>query len=232
MASGARWWTVPRETRADLRRVSDRLGGMAALTSRQETALERFSAAVEQSPHNLVSRHALSELRTRHVPESVAFAQRLPAGPARLLDLGAGGGFPGLVVAIVRPDLQVELLDATRKKVDFLRQVADDLQLDVAVHNGRAEDLGKGPLAGEFDHVTARAVAALDRLLALAFPFLRPGGCLHAIKGERWPEELADAAPALRRLGGTVVSTPETSGPSRDPRMPRVVSIARSERGK
>lgn len=205
---------------------------MAELTSAQAAALEDFAAAVAQSPHNLVSRQALAELRTRHVPESVAFAQSLSAGPARLLDIGTGGGFPGLVAAIVRPDLDVELLDATRKKADFLRRVAEQLELGVAVHHGRAEDLARGPLGGAFDHVSARAVAALDRLVVLALPFLRPGGRLHAIKGERWPQEVADAAPTLRRLGATVVGTPDTSGPSRDTRMPRVVSIVRSEHGK
>lgn len=205
---------------------------MAEPTSAQKAALEGFAAAVAKSPHNLVSRQALAELRTRHVPESVAFAQSLPAGPARLLDIGTGGGFPGLVVAIVRPDLDVELLDATRKKTDFLRQVADQLEIEVAVHHGRAEDLARGPLGAGFDHVSARAVAALDRLVVLALPFLRPGGRLHAIKGERWSQEVADAAPTLQRLDAAVVGTPDTSGPSRDPRTPRVVSIVRSERGK
>lgn len=201
---------------------------MDELTSAQRALLDRFAAAVEASPHNLVSRRAREELRTRHVPESVAFARMLPAGPARVLDIGSGGGFPGLVVAVTRPDLAVELLDSTRKKADFLRGVAAELGIDVVVHAGRAEDLGRGELGGVFDAVTARAVAALDRLVQLAMPFLRPGGTLYAIKGERWAEELEAAAGALRRAGARVACTPAAAGVGDEVDRPRVVSIVRN----
>jgi len=153
----------------------------------------------------------------------------MPPGPARVLDLGSGGGFPGLVVALVRPDLQVELLDSTSKKTAFLREMAADLQLSVTVHTGRAEDLAKGDLGAAFDAVTARAVASLDRLVGLAVPFLRPGGALYAIKGERWAEEIEAATPVLRRVGARVAATPDESsmGPG-DSQVPRVVSIVRT----
>ncbi|MBS3939508.1 MAG: 16S rRNA (guanine(527)-N(7))-methyltransferase RsmG [Actinobacteria bacterium] len=202
---------------------------MKNLSVSQRTALERFASSVETSPHNLVSRRARAELRTRHVPESVAFARWMPPGPARVLDLGSGGGFPGLVVALVRPDLQVELLDSTSKKTAFLREMAADLQLSVTVHTGRAEDLAKGDLGAAFDAVTARAVASLDRLVGLAVPFLRPGGALYAIKGERWAEEIEAATPVLRRVGARVAATPDESsmGPG-DSQVPRVVSIVRT----
>ncbi|MFA9431565.1 16S rRNA (guanine(527)-N(7))-methyltransferase RsmG [Egicoccus sp. AB-alg2] len=204
---------------------------MESLTPRQSDALEAFTRAVETSPHNLVSKLARSELRTRHIPESVAFARGLPAGAQRLLDIGSGGGFPGLVVAIVRPEYEIHLLDSTRKKADFLRDAAARLGLAVTVHNGRAEDLARGELAASFDLVTARAVASLERLIPWTLPFLRPGGVLHAIKGERWSEELAAAEPVVRRYGARVVATPNDAdtaaadtdgGPS-----PLVVRIAR-----
>lgn len=200
---------------------------MDDLSADQMEALRRFAAAVAASPHNLVSARAKDELLTRHVPESVAFARGLPPGPARVLDIGAGGGFPGLVIAIVRPDLEVDLLDSTQKKTAFLRHTAEELALSVRVHTGRAEDLARGDLRGVFDHVTARAVASLDRLVALALPFLRPGGTLHAIKGERWAEEVAAAEAALRRAGGRIVATPEAQvgDTGADP---RVVSIVRT----
>lgn len=194
--------------------------------------LDRFASMVADSEHNLVSRRARGELTTRHVPECAAFAEMLPAGPARLLDLGAGGGLPGMVVAVTRPDLQVELLDATAKKTAFLAAAAADLGVDVVVHTGRAEELGsREPLTGAFDVVTARAVAALDRLIPLALPFLRPGGLLYAIKGERWREELETAAPVLARTGMSVVALPDdpqvvTS--SRHGPAPMVVMLARA----
>ncbi|MEX2504550.1 MAG: 16S rRNA (guanine(527)-N(7))-methyltransferase RsmG [Egicoccus sp.] len=202
---------------------------MDDLSPSQQAALDRFAAAVEASPHNLVSSRARAELRTRHVPESVAFARLLPAGPTNVLDIGSGGGFPGLVVAVVRPDLRVDLLDSTRKKTEFLREVVQELGIDVRVHSGRAEDLGRGELQGAFDAVTARAVASLDRLVALAMPFLHRGGTLYAIKGERWAEEVDAAAAVLRRVGARVEATPqEPPAAAGAVATPRVVSIVRT----
>lgn len=174
-----------------------------------ERQLETFTQLVEASPHNLVSRRAREELRTRHVPECVALAGMLPNGSQRVLDVGSGGGFPGLVLAIVRPELEVHLLDSTRKKASFLEAVAQELRLPVTVHWGRAEELAKPPLANTFDVVTARALAPLDRLLAWTVPFLRVGGVLYAVKGARWQEELAAASGELRRYGARVVATPD-----------------------
>jgi 16S rRNA (guanine527-N7)-methyltransferase len=204
----------------------------AALTSSQREQLERFADLVGSSPHNLVSRRAREELRSRHVPEAVALAGMLPTGPGRLLDVGSGGGFPGLVIAIVRPELEVHLLEATRKKVDFLRGAADELGVPVAVHRGRAEELAKGPnLAGRFEVVTARAVAALAELVPLTVPFLAQGGIVYAVKGERWREELDAASAALRAARASVLATPDDDASVRDPQdaRPLVVMIGRSQ---
>ncbi len=171
--------------------------------------LAKLADRIEASPHNLVSARARAELRIRHLPECQAFAELLPKGSYRLLDLGSGGGLPGLVVAVVRPELDTHLLEATGKKAQFLRETADALGIAAVVHHGRAESLARTELGGSFDVVTARAVAPLVRLVGLAYPFLRPGGALHAIKGQRWPEELAEALPVLARLRAQVLSTPE-----------------------
>lgn len=187
--------------------------------------LWRYIELVRESPHNLLSPRGLEELPTRHVPECLALARRLPAGPARLLDVGSGGGLPGIVVAIARPDLRVALLEATTKKADFLRAAAVELGLDIEVLNARAEDL-VGSLAGRYDLVTARAVAPLPRLLDWTMPFLRPGGRLYAVKGERWPAELEEATPRLAELGAEVVAVPRDLAGEDDPWHPRVVIIA------
>lgn len=173
-----------------------------------EERLEVFAAAVETSKHNLVSARALGEIRTRHIPECVALARMLPGGPMRLLDLGSGGGFPGLVIAAVRDDLEVTLLDATRKKTEFLAEAADRMGLQVAVVNDRAEQ-AVTTMAGSFDLVTARAVAPLQRLIPWAVPFLSPSGLFYAVKGDRWREELDEAEGALRGVRGAVVATPD-----------------------
>lgn len=208
------------------------------LSAHQRDVLDRFVAAITASPHNLVSRGARAELASRHVPESVAIARSLPPGPARVLDLGTGGGFPGFVIAVVRGDLEVHLLDSTAKKTRFLTDTARDLEVAVTVHTGRAEKLGRGPLAGGFDVVTARAVAPLERLVGLAAPLLRPGGVLYAVKGERWRDELDAARPAIARAGLAITATPDDlpDAPADDPHpggepgpdlVPRVVMLSR-----
>lgn len=191
--------------------------------------LVRLAELIRGSPHNLVSRSARESLLSRHIPESIALARELPLSEQvlRLLDVGSGGGLPGLVIAVERSDIQVELLEAKQKKVEFLRCAIEELGLKVPVHHGRAEDLRHSNLEGAFDLVTARAVAPLDRLLEWTVPFLRPGGLLFAVKGERWAEELEQAAEAMGRVGATVIETPAPGGPQ-DPLAPRIVLIARS----
>ena len=189
--------------------------------------LERYVAAIRASPHNLLSPRGLAELDTRHVPESLAFTASLP-GPGRLLDIGSGGGFPGIVIALARPDLEVHLMEATGKKADFLADVVRDLELGVTVHHGRAEELASSQLAGTFDVVTARAVAPLERLAPLCAPYLGAGGELHAIKGERWAEELDDAKKVLESSGLRVIRTPQGDGSDADSDRPLVVVLGRS----
>lgn len=189
--------------------------------------LRRYAVMLRDSPHNLLSPRGLDELEDRHFPESLAFSAGLPSGP-RLLDVGSGGGLPGIVIAAARTDLEVHLLDATRKKVEFLTEASAALGLSVEVHHGRAEELASGPLAGAFDLVTARAVAPLERLAPWAAPFLKVGGQLHAIKGERWPEELASAESELQRKGMIVHSTPPLTPPDEGAGRPRVVVLERT----
>jgi 16S rRNA (guanine527-N7)-methyltransferase len=172
-----------------------------------ERMLDCFATAVEQSPHNLVSARAMAEVRTRHVPECVALAGMLPAEANRLLDVGSGGGFPGLVIAALRPDLDVTLLDSTRKKTDFLRATAERMGVSVDVVNARAEEV-QGRMGGAFDLVTARAVAPLARLMGWTVPFLAPEGLVYAVKGDQWEAELSAAADELRRYDAHVVATP------------------------
>lgn len=186
-------------------------------TQEQLDRLERFVQAVERSPHNLVSKRARGELRERHLAECAAFAATLPTGPAEVLDVGSGGGFPGIVVAVLRPDLRVTLLDSTRKKVEFLNEMCETLGLAGYAVHGRAEELYRGELGSSFDLVTARAVAPLERLVGWTVPFLRPGGLLYAIKGERWEAELDEAADALRDWGAETVATPTDLDGEREP---------------
>lgn len=188
---------------------------------------ERFADEIEQAPHNLMSARGLAELRTRHLPECLAFARMLPTGPARVIDVGSGGGLPGIVVALARPDLDVHLLEATAKKAKFLEEVSRRLEVPTTVHAQRAEMFARGAGAAAFDVVTARAVAALPRLVQWAMPLLKPGGSLFAIKGERWRDELEAAAPVIERCRALVIATPDDQ-PSPGPDDPRVIIVSRA----
>lgn len=204
-----------------------------SLSPDQRATLSRYAALVRSSPHNLLSRRALAELEQRHIPESIGLARLIPPGAVRLLDVGSGGGLPGVVIAICRPDLDVVLLEATAKKAAFLTAAAAHLGLDLGVVNQRAEAAVRGPLAGTFDAVTARAVAPLERLIPLTVPFLTPQGLVFAVKGERWRAELETpgAAEALHRHRARVAATPDDDPQPRiDNRdaTPRVVMLGRS----
>lgn len=200
----------------------------SVVSPQDQLRLDRFATLVADSPHNLVSRRARDELRTRHIPECVALARALPQGPARVLDVGSGGGFPGLVIAIVRSDLTVHLLDSTKKKTTFLEEAAAALDVAVTVHTGRAEEIAASALGGTFDVVTARAVAPISRLVPLTMPFLRIGGLLYAVKGERWQEEVDAAPDAIHRAGARVIATPdEVTVDAHDGIAPTVVMLAR-----
>ncbi|MFO7959779.1 MAG: 16S rRNA (guanine(527)-N(7))-methyltransferase RsmG [Nitriliruptoraceae bacterium] len=182
-----------------------------------DAKLAEYARMLRASPHNLMSPRALQELEGRHLPEARAVGALLPAPSpqgGRVLDVGSGGGLPGIVVAITRTDLMVDLLESRSKKVRFLTAVVDRLALPSQVHEGRAEDLARTELARTYDVVTARAVAPLPRLLGWTLPFLRPGGLLYAVKGERWRAEVAEAADQLVRWQASVVVTPsDQSGP-------------------
>ncbi|MCC6313977.1 MAG: 16S rRNA (guanine(527)-N(7))-methyltransferase RsmG [Thermomicrobiales bacterium] len=124
-----------------------------------------------------------------------------------LVDVGSGGGFPGLPIAICRPKVQVRLMEATGKKVGFLNEAIRDLGLGNAraVH-GRAEDLGHDlDYRGQFDIATARAVASLPALIELTMPLLRLGGSAFFPKGTNLAEELRESAAACRALGAVIV---------------------------
>jgi 16S rRNA (guanine527-N7)-methyltransferase len=124
-------------------------------------------------------------------------------GPGSALDLGSGGGVPGMVLALARPAVEWTLVESVGKKADALRSFADALGLaNVSVIAERAEDLGRGAGRGGSDVVTARACASLPVLVEYGLPLLRVGGTLLAWKGPIGPEELAGGAAASRALGG------------------------------
>jgi 16S rRNA (guanine527-N7)-methyltransferase len=172
----------------------------------------RFRDLLAQAPINVTAVRDPSEIERRHIGESLALlralesAGRLPSG-ARVIDVGSGGGLPGIPFAIARPDLSLTLLEATGKKAGFLDLAIQHLDLrHVRVLAFRAEAAAHHPDQREsYDVATARAVAPLTTLVELTLPFVRVGGALAALKGSRAEEEIAAAAGAVQRCGGGLV---------------------------
>jgi 16S rRNA (guanine527-N7)-methyltransferase len=122
---------------------------------------------------NLTSIRDEDGILKRHFVESIACARALPTGVSTLLDFGSGAGFPGLPIALCRPEIAVTLAESQGKKAAFLREAARVLQLSTKIHSGRAESL-----ATVFDCVTLRAVDKMDRAVQSAARLVRPGGWL------------------------------------------------------
>lgn len=131
---------------------------------------------------------------------------------ATVADIGCGGGFPILPLAIVRPDLKLVGIDSTEKKIRYVQNTADELGLSVTAISGRAEDLAKQTdYRDHFDVVISRAVARLNVLDELCMPFVKVGGQFIALKGAAGQEELTEAISGIQKLGGQLQGADEYS---------------------
>ena len=167
----------------------------AALPVAERYAEFLAEAGVERG---LIGPREAGRLWERHLINCAVVAEVIPER-ATVVDIGSGAGLPGVVLAIVRPDLSVTLLEPLLRRTAFLSECVSLLGLgNVQVRRGRAEEVAKDYSA---DVVTARAVAPLDRLARWALPLLRPGGELLALKGERAAVELKEAEPVLEGFG-------------------------------
>ena len=186
--------------------------GLPALS---RAAFERFSVYAsllceKNRVMNLTAVRDVDEVFTRHFIDSLAVFAARPVLPERVVDIGCGAGFPGLPLKICFDDLcgdgrtTLTLLDATRKKIDFLSEVCAALALDnVFPTAGRAEEMAADPAYRErYDLVTSRAVADLRVLAELCLPFARVGGIFAPHKSDRADEEIAAAESACLKLGG------------------------------
>ncbi len=159
---------------------------------------------------NLTTITEREQVETRHFLNSLAVHTALPAGTlsggARVIDIGSGGGFPGLPLRIAFPQIRLTLAESAGKRAAFLRHVIEAIGLSsVEVRSGRAEDLGREPQLREgFDVVLARAVAKLPVLAELMLPFCRVGGLAVAHKGSDVANEVQDAQHAIHETGGTL----------------------------
>lgn len=147
----------------------------------------------------LIGPREVPRLWERHLLNSASVAPFLP-GMGTVVDVGSGAGLPGVVLALLRPDLHTVLLEPMERRAQWLREVVDALGLtSVEVVRGRAEDAAAAVIG---DAVTARAVAPMERLARWSLPLLRQDGVLLAMKGRNAAAELDDARTTITDLGG------------------------------
>ncbi|PPG60529.1 16S rRNA (guanine(527)-N(7))-methyltransferase RsmG [Rathayibacter sp. AY1C7] len=170
----------------------------AAIAGDRLPVLRRFTEALadQGEERGLIGPLELPRLWTRHVLNSALVAPLLR--PGLVGDVGSGAGLPGLVLAIVRPDVRFVLIEPMERRVVWLQEQVDGLALEnVSVLRARAEE---AELAEPLDQVTARAVSALSKLIPLTAPLLRPGGELVLLKGINAEKEIEAAAKQIRRF--------------------------------
>ena len=195
--------------------------GASALGIRLEQAqLEQFAVYYRElllwnRRINLVSEKSSREIVIRHFLDSLTAAPSIASRDGMLIDLGSGAGFPGIPLRIALSDLQLMLVESSRKKSSFLSHIVRTLLLEgVTVVRERIEALiGEKALAGSFDTVLSRAAFKLPQLIRMASFFLKEGGILIAMKGADPAEEMAEAETVLAVAGMTLAA-------SRDVRLP------------
>ena len=170
--------------------------------------LETYEALLAkwQGTINLVGPGTIPQMWERHFLDSAQIAHLIPEGAKTLFDLGSGAGFPGMVLAILNPALEVHLIESDQRKCAFLSTVSRETKTPVTIHNERIESLKEGAFPVP-DVITARALAALAELLEYALPFAQKKTALQLVflKGAQVEKELADAR---KRFSFTVENFP------------------------
>jgi 16S rRNA (guanine527-N7)-methyltransferase len=169
-----------------------------ALGIAEQYAQFLVSAGVERG---LIGPREADRIWERHILNSAAISDLIDAD-ARVADVGSGAGLPGIPLAIARPDLTIVLIEPLLRRATFLTEAVDLLGLtSVSVVRGRAEEPVVARQHRDFDVVTSRAVAALDKLAKWCLPLVRPGGVMMALKGDRAESELEEYRRVLTSLG-------------------------------
>jgi 16S rRNA (guanine527-N7)-methyltransferase len=167
---------------------------------------------------NLTALTSPEDVAVKHIIDSLlAFEDKFFTGRS-LIDVGSGAGFPGIPLKIYCPSLKVVLLDSLAKRLKFLETVIAELKLqEISCVHMRAEDAGQNKLyRGQFDLVTARAVAKLAVLAELCLPLVKVGGFFIALKGSKYQTELEESARSLKVLGGELVQAEPVTLPGLD----------------
>lgn len=154
---------------------------------------------------NLTAITEKHDVYTKHFLDSILPIDAIPTG-STVVDIGAGAGFPSLPIKIVRPDLDMTLVDSLNKRITFIDYITNLLNIKTTNVHARAEDFAKYNRE-KFDVAIARAVAKLNTLVEYLMPLIKVGGRIIAYKGSNFKEELAEATKAIELLGGKYLKT-------------------------
>ena len=176
-----------------------------------DTALERLDKYAEllvetNKSLNLTAITEPDEIVYKHFIDSLSLLTCVEIkNGAKVIDVGTGAGFPGVVLLIARPDLKITLLDGTNKRLVFIKNVLEEIGLEAEIVHMRAELAGREIKYREkFDLVTARAVANLNTLAEYCMPFVKVGGIFAPMKSVKTDEEVSAARGAIKTLGGKI----------------------------
>ena len=175
-----------------------------ALTGPMLDALDQYAEILVEYNQkvNLTAITDPEGIEDKHFADSLLLAN-LPETAGKLVDVGTGAGFPGVVAKFFKPELQLTLMEPTGKRVEFLKYVCAQLGLSgVEFAKERAEEAARKVWREQFDVATARGVAALPMLSEYCLPLVKVGGVFLAMKGPGAAEELAESGAALKKLGG------------------------------
>ena len=179
------------------------------LTARQVGALELYERELLDwnAKFNLTAIRDVEGIRAKHFLDSISCVLAWKENPPRrLVDVGTGAGFPGIVLKLLYPNLRLTLVESVGKKANFCQHIVDTLQLkDVEILHARVEDIGQQPAHREkYDWAVARAVANMPILAEYLLPLVKIGGAMLAQKGESGPAEAQSAEKAFKILGGNL----------------------------
>lgn len=154
---------------------------------------------------NLTAITEKNEVFTKHFLDSIISVDAIPIN-ASVVDVGTGAGFPSLPIKIVRPDINLTMVDSLNKRINFLNMLCEKMNIKSNNVHARAEDFAKTNRE-KFDVAVARAVAKLNTLLEYLLPLVKVGGFVIAYKGSNYKDELTEAHVALEVLGGKLLKT-------------------------
>lgn len=190
-----------------------------------EYGADRFDTYAERlvrwnSHVNLTAITEPDEIVIKHFIDSLYIMKYINFNPGQTLaDIGTGAGFPGLPILIANPQLDVNFIDSSGKRIGFIKDVLNNTGMFATRTHERAEDIGKDPQYREkYDYVTARAVAPLNVLCEYCLPLAKVGGIFVSLKGSNGMQELNDAKNAIQTLGGELIKADSYNLPNGDAR--------------